>query len=248
MSTSSLSLAEYKQPRTTSAIARLLPPGPAFSLHAPTAPKRKQIEQYVADQFRVIHGATIRDFMPLLLTMSCDNRLSAAVGIRPAREQALFVEQYLPETVEKTISQITGQIVERRNVSEIGNLVATQRGSSQLLFLILTAVLHSTHSEWLVFTATPGVQKNIRRLGFSFHSLGNADPSLLHETARLTDWGSYYESRPQVVAGKLSEAMAVVSDRKILKYLISGYQDNIDALSATINCHNSIYEMHSLTA
>jgi hypothetical protein len=248
MSTSSLTLSEYERPKATRGIAHLLSPGPAFRLHSSSAPERDQVKQYVSDQFQEIHGATIRDFMPLLLTMSCDNHLSAAVGIRPAQGQRLFLEQYLSETVEKTVSRITGQSVERGNVTEIGNLVATKRGSSQLLFLILTAVLQATTSEWLVFTATPGVQKSIRRLGFRFHTLGDADPSLLDDPTCLKNWGSYYEGRPQVVAGSLSEAMVVLSDRKVYKYLISHYQSSIDALVATIKSKNCIYGMHSLTA
>lgn len=245
MLTSSLPLSEYKRPRASRGIAHFLSPGPAFRLHSSSALDRALVEQYVSDRFQEIHGATIRDFMPLLLTMSCNSRFSAAVGIRPAQEQALFLEQYLSETVEKAISRTAGHAVERGSVSEIGNLVATKRGSSQLLFLILTAVLQATDSEWLVFTATPGVQKSIRRLGFRFHTLGDADPSLLDEPSCLNDWGSYYESQPQVVAGSLSEAMAVLSDRKIYKCLLAHYENSIDTLVASIKSQNG---MHFLTA
>ncbi len=248
MLTSSLPLSEYKRPRASRGLAYLLSAGPAFRLHSSSALDREQVEQYVSARFQEIHGATIRDFMPLLFTMSCDSHFSAAVGIRPAQEQALFLEQYLSETVEKAIGRIAGQSVERGSVSEIGNLVATKRGSSQLLFLILTAVLQATRSEWLVFTATPGVQKSIRRMGFRFHTLGNAEPSLLDEPSWVNDWGSYYESRPQVVAGNLSEAMAVLSDRKIYKCLLAYYQNNIDALVISIKSKKNIYGMHSLTA
>ncbi len=246
MSTTSMSLSAYEQPTATGTLARLLSPGPCFSVYTPAAAQREQVEHYISEQFRGIHGATIRDFMPTLITMSCDNRFSAAVGIRQAQGQSLFLEQYLPETVEKTISRIAGHTVRRGNISEIGNLVASKRGSSQLLFLILTAVLHATRSEWLVFTATPGVLKSIRRLGFSFYTLGDADPSLLRDASNLKDWGSYYQNRPQVVAGNLAEAMSILYDRKIFNYLISCYQESIDALSASINVNNANYGMHSL--
>jgi hypothetical protein len=222
-------------PVITGVLARLLSPGPRFNVHTPVAADRERVEHYVSDQFRGIHGATIRDFMPTLITMTCEKGFSAAVGIRPAQGHTLFLEQYLAEPVEKTISRLAGHTVKRGNISEIGNLVATRRGSSQLLFLILTAVLHRTRSEWLVFTATPGVQKSIRRLGFTFYTLGDADPSLLRDSTRLEDWGRYYENRPQVVAGSLSEAMSSLYDRKIFHHLVTCYQETIDALSASIN-------------
>jgi hypothetical protein len=132
-------------------------------------------------------------------------------------------------------------------VLEVGNLVATKRGASQVLFLLFAAMLEASGAEWLVCTATPGVQKTIRRLGFDFHVLGDADPSLLAPPANSIDWGSYYESRPQVVAGNLSEAMAVLSGRKIYSSLISYYQNHISALAATIKDENSSYGMQSLT-
>jgi len=246
MTTNTSPLGESKQPGNTRKLAHPSSPGPSFSLHPKSCSEREKVERYIARQFRGTHGATIRDFMPLLVTMSCDNLLSAAVGIRPAQGQALFLEQYLGGPVEKTISHIAGRPVERRNISEIGNLVATKRGSSQLLFLILTAVVHSTGSQWLVFTATPAVQKSIRRLGFKFFTLCDADPAMLHETTCLQDWGSYYQNRPQVVAGRLSEAMAILACRKFYSCLIARHQGCIDALVEAINIYQGSSRPHSL--
>lgn len=165
----SLPLNEYKHAKATRGIARLLSPGPTFGLHSPSSSQRGQVERYVFEQFQSYHGATVRDFMPLLLTTSCSDRYIATAGIRPACGHNLHLEQYLPETAEKALGKVAGEYINREHVVEIGNLVATQRGSSQLLFLILAAVLHRAGFEWLVCTATPQVQKTIRHLGVDLH-------------------------------------------------------------------------------
>jgi hypothetical protein len=219
-------------------VARLLSPGPGFSLHSVESDMRPLVETYIHDQFRKIHGARVRDFMPLLLTMDCNENLSAAAGIRPAAEQPLFLERYLGQGVERAIGRLVSGSVARRDIAEIGNLVATQRGSSQLLFLILTAVMHRSNFEWLVFTATPQVQKTINRLGFRLHVLGDANPSVLDE-ASLKDWGSYYDSRPQVVAGNIPASVALMESRRIFSGLLSYYEDAISSLATAIRQKDS---------
>lgn len=235
----SVPLNQFERVKSTRGIARLLSPGPAFGLHSFSSLERRQVEQYVFDQFQLNHGATVRDFLPLLLTTSCNDRYTATAGIRPAWGNKLFLEQYLPETVEQALGTVAGQCIEREHVVEIGNLAATRRGSSHLLFLILAAVLQRAGFEWLVCTATPQVQKTIRHLGLELYALGDADPSVL-DADSLNGWGSYYESQPSVVAGNLSEAMAVLAKRQIYTRLISFYQNRIDALALMIKQRSNL--------
>jgi hypothetical protein len=59
--------------------------------------------------------------------------------------------------------------------------------------------------EWVVFTATRELIGIFRKLGLSLLALAPADPSRLPEPA--DDWGSYYDSAPIVVAGRVRLAL-----------------------------------------
>jgi len=145
----------------------------------------------------------------------------------------LFLEQYLPAPVEHELGELSGHPENRGEIVEVGNLVATTAGSSQLLYLIMAMILKRAGFKWLVMTATPQVQKSIKRLGLELYTLADADPSALG-SGSLNDWGSYYESQPRVVAGNLAEAMPVLADRSIYTHLISRYQTRIDALALAV--------------
>lgn len=219
-------------------LARLLNPMPAFRTHLSGSPQRVRVEQYIATQFRAVHGATIHDFMPVLLTMDCHGATTAATGVRDAANQALFLEQYLSRPVESALAELAGQPLERAGIAEIGNLVATQGGSSYLLFMVLTAVLQQARFEWVVFTATPQVQKVLAHLGLEIHTLCEADPTRLTHSSPA-EWGRYYSSRPQVVAGKVSDAMLVLNQRKLYSSILALFRSPIDELAAEISsAHN----------
>ena len=227
-------------------IARLLPTTPALILHPVSSNQRGQVEQYVFSQFRANHGASVRDFMPLLFTMSCHDEFTSAVGIRPACGNDLFLEQYLQEPVENALGVLSDHNVNRGEIVEVGNLVSTQGGSSQLIYLVMAMILHRAGFKWLVITATPQVQKSIKRLGFELYALADADLSALDDSS-LSGWGTYYENRPGVVAGNLAEAMAVLADRSIYTHLISRYQSRIDALALAVRqtCFQNGHHSHA---
>ncbi len=227
-------------------LTRLLTPGPTLSLHDKSTPDRADIESYIAQQFHKVHGAHIHDFMPILLDIDCCRTPIAALGIRPAGDQDLFLEQYLPRNIESFVSQTAGYSVSRQHITEIGNLVATQRGGSQLLFLILTALLQQSQFDWVVFTATPLVDRMMTRMGMKLHQLYDADPALL-TNSHISEWGSYYDSQPKVVTVNVAAAMASLCQRKAYKNIITLYQNRVAELALTLDemgCHGA----HSLSA
>jgi len=247
MSVVSLSPEEFERAKSLRGITRLLSPVPAFNMHSPSSPERELIETYIFDQFKSNHDAIVHDFMPLFLSTSCNGRYSAVTGIRPALGRDLFLEQYLPEAADKILGRLAGRQVERKDFVEIGNLASTQRGSSQLLFLILAAVLQRAGYEWLVFTATPQVNKTIKRLGFKLYDIGYADRSVLDADA-LENWGSYYECRPGIVAGNLSEGLKVLTSKKIYSHIIALYHTRIDALALQMKQNGDGDAKHTFTA
>lgn len=216
-------------------LGRLLNPAPAFAVHGPGSAGRVLVERFIAARFRAVHGATVSEFMPALLTMGCGGGLTAAAGVRAAKRQPLFLEQYLSLPVEQAVTALQQQPVRRAQLVEIGNLVASQGGSSYLLFLVLTAMLERAGFEWVVFTATPPVRKVLARLGLETHVLGEADPARLTRSPPEA-WGRYYASRPRVVAGKVAEAMAVLHRRRLYASVLTLFHAPIEALSETIAC------------
>ena len=220
--------------RAARRLARLLNPAPAFQAHLPGDAGRARVERYIADRFQAVHGASIHDFMPVLLTMGCNGRTTAATGVRAAAGQSLFLEQYLSGPVEQVLGEPVGDSVRRANIAEIGNLVASQGGSSYLLFMVLTAILEQAGFDWVVFTATPQVQKVLAYLGLRVHRLCRADPARLTQSS-AAEWGSYYASQPQVVAGKVAEAMGVLEQRKLYAGVLSLFRGPIADLAQLVS-------------
>lgn len=228
-------------------LQRLLSPMPAFDVFKPESAGRHRVTQYIADQFKAAHQADIHDFMPLLLSMRCQGRLSAVSGVRPAAGHELFLEQYLGRPVETVLGALTGIGVERRKVMEVGNLVATRSGASQLVFLLMTAVLHRANFDWVVFTGTPVVVRGLERLGFKLDKLADADPARL-TSSNLSDWGCYYEQRPQVVAGNVPAGIRVLSEHKLYTAALSLFEPQISQLAEAFRTPGLQYGTHAICA
>lgn len=219
-------------------LQQLLNPGPELDLQSAKTLARTEVEHYITKQFQAAYGATIKEFLPLLLSLRCDSALSAVTGICPANNRHLFVEQYLDNPIEDEINSFSSLHVQRSAIAEIGNLAATQRGSSQLLFILLAAILHQSNLEWMVFTATPQVQKTIGKLGFQLNPIKEASPLSIRKSS-IPDWGSYYDTRPMVVVGRLDEAIDIINNRQVLRGMLSLYKNRIDALASVIRNQNS---------
>ena len=160
---------------------------------------RSGYEAFIAAVFQRRYGAVLRHFLPSLLTVECSGQLRAALGVARASEQdSLFLEQYLSAPAETLLGSAIARPLARSSLIEVGNLASCGGGASQLLFLMLTAHINRIGAEWAIFTATPEVRKLLSRLGLLQYVLGEARGECLGEA--LADWGSYYDSRPQVVA------------------------------------------------
>ncbi|WP_461480902.1 thermostable hemolysin [Porticoccus sp.] len=214
-------------------LRQLLYPAPQLTLHGRYSRDRAVVENYVARQFEATYNARVSAFMPLFLGLSCNRQLSAVTGINPATEQPLFLEQYLDHAIEAEIRRAFHTDVSRLGIAEIGNLAATQRGSSQLLFILLAATLHRAGFRWLTFTATPQVRKTICRLGFELRVITEASADRLSDDD-ADRWGSYYQSQPLVVVGDLNHGMDVIASKRMLSGTLALYCNRIDTLAAQI--------------
>lgn len=191
-----------------------------LDLVGPDSPQRFLTERFVQTVFARAYGAHVTHFLPTLMTLSGpDGDLQAALGMRRATHTSLFLEVYLDKPVETHIAQITGQAVERTGIVEVGNLASTKRGALRSLITALTAYLSGAGSEWAVFTATPTVLNAFQKIGITLHVLGAAEKARLGAAGEL--WGSYYETRPVVVAGNVADARDVLKRHLELERAVS---------------------------
>ncbi len=219
-------------------LKKLLLPNPKFELHDNFSASRSEVEAYIARHFNREYEAQICSFLPMLMTMQCRTNFSAAVGMRLASQSPLFLEQYLDDSIEKTIEKASQKPVNRNEIIEIGNLVATQRGASHLMLILIAATLIKTDVKWMAFTATGHVSKILRRLSFKTITLCEADQARLNQHEKQKQWGEYYSSNPQVLVGDLSQAFELLNKSRMMRYVVKHYDEVIHTLS---NCLNRNY-------
>lgn len=216
-------------------LRRMLSPAaiaPKFRLHAPGSATRAEVEAYIAGKFRRSYGARIEQFMPHLLTLSCGDSCSAALGIRNAAAGRLYLENYLQSSIESALADRLSVTVRRDGLVEIGNLVSTWRGSSQLLFLFLTLLLQRIGCEWVAFTATGEVAQLVRKMNFKALTLCEARREQVGGDAGK--WGSYYETHPHVMAGHVPGACAVIRRHPLSSALAKVLAPQVEQIAAAL--------------
>lgn len=171
----------------------------------PHSPRRGEIENFIRTVFAKHYGASVAAFAPHLLMLEEDDRIVAAAGWRAASDERLFLESYLDQAIETVMEQILGRPVPRERIVEVGHLAAEKTGGSLPVFGDLALRLDRLGHEWVVFTATRELIGMFARLGLPLLVLGQADPARLGSDAR--SWGSYYETRPIVVAGRVRQGL-----------------------------------------
>lgn len=175
------------------------------ALSGPDAADREELEAFISHVFKRVHAADIKHFMPQLMSLrDQQGQLLAVCGLRHAEDNQLFLETYLDEPVEATLSRNVGEPVARRDIVEIGNLAVAQRSSIRSLLASVSLYLHSTAKQWAVFTGNPTLRNSMSKLNFPLEILAQAKLDALPEHDRA-DWGRYYDEQPQVMAARRKE-------------------------------------------
>lgn len=208
------------------------PDRPGLRLEPEGSAGRMLLERRVADRFAQQHQARIEHFLPLLLSLDLAGQSGAIAGLRCAGASRLFLEQYLECGVEQAISGIFREPVGRDQVLEIGNLVSMLPGAAPMLFAILPGLLDDAGIRWVACTATPQVRSMLHKLGFSARTLATADPKSLGDEAAA--WGTYYDSRPTVIAGDVRAAVRQVRREPGARCLRRLLRDELAALAGVI--------------
>lgn len=173
-----------------------------FTVHfsARDASDRAEVEQFITGIFYQACGAKVRFFLPILMSLrDLDGRLIAACGIRSAGAERLYLENYMDVPVEQLLSERAGSPVQRSDIVEIGNYSVAEMGTSRLLIGAIFDQLHATSKEWAVFTAIQLVRNALIKQNIFPKILCDADINHLPPEER-SEWGSYYEQKPQVMA------------------------------------------------
>ncbi|MCC7081525.1 MAG: thermostable hemolysin [Burkholderiales bacterium] len=178
---------------------------PVFSVAGIDAgdPRRAALEAFIAAGYARSYGARVTQFADRLIGVTnAAGRYVAGLGYTLAEGRALYLERYLDAPIEAAISARLGVAVTRTQVVEVGNFTATAAGAARHLIYAMAEFLHRLDRAWVVFTATRALLNAFARLEIAPIALAAADP------ARLSDggasWGSYYATRPQVMAGNVA--------------------------------------------
>jgi len=206
--------------------------------YADHTPGRHAVEAYIAAAFRDQYDAHLDHFLPHLLTIETNGEIEAALGIRFAENEPLFVAHYFDLPVLDTLKQ---RGFANTAVVEIGNLVSTRAGCSQLLFILLAKLLHDLGRDTGVFTVTAQVAQLLGKLGCQLTTLCAADGRRLGE--QLAQWGRYYETAPHVVAGDVAATIALLHTRPTLARTFEHHAPEIERITVLLQGENA----HPLT-
>jgi len=175
-------------------------------IHAPEDEGREDVEAFIRSIFKARFDAEIRNFAPCLVSLrDRSGDITAAAGFRVAAESPLFLERYLFGPVESVLARHEPAL-ERAHVVEVGHLASLRPGRGIFLMSLLGVHLAARNFRWVVGTATNELRQLFDRLGVAPVALGIADPKMLG-AEEAAHWGSYYDHRPQVLAGHLQRSL-----------------------------------------
>ena len=164
---------------------------------------RSSLEARVRTGFGHHFNACIEGFMPELAVYEHATGASGVIGFRNAADESLFLENYLDLPVETVVHLVSGEVVDRGSVVEVGQFVVDERDIVADFFRELVPFLVSQGFEWVCFTGTNRIRALLARIGFAGFPVTLADEERLGESR--DEWGSYYEQEPVVIVGKLSD-------------------------------------------
>lgn len=176
-------------------------------------------EQLTADfirrRFNQAYGARPTLHMPPLLALVSEHgTLLAAVGVRCAAAERLFLENYLDQPVQNCLPEPnTG----RMSVVEIAHLAGVETGISRPLFAALAAWLQRAGLQWVACTGTAQLRNGFRHIGIQVSDLGVADPERLQGAGQ--DWGTYYDNQPRVLVINVSQGVESLKACGLLRHV-----------------------------
>lgn len=179
----------------------------------PESDVASRVADFIRRRFRLAYGAEPVLRIPRLLALTtAQGALLAAVGVRNAANEQLFLEDYLDFPVEGYLPEPG---VSRGHIVEIAHLAGVEAGVSRYLFAGLAVWLQNAGCQWVVCTGTDQLRNSFRRVGIDTHVIDFADPQRLSDGG--AGWGSYYDNHPVVMAMNVDESVRALGASGLLR-------------------------------
>jgi Thermostable hemolysin len=175
--------------------------------HGADCPDRRRVERFIEEHYHRQFGAVIASHYPTLMSLHApDGRILAALGLRLAADNRLFLEQYLEQPIDHLVSAAIGETVDRSEIIEIGNLASRSRHATVRLIIAAARHLDTHRYLYAAVTATERLRCIFDSFCFSWTLLGPARAECLPDGGHT--WGRYYRHDPQVIVGATGPAVA----------------------------------------
>ena len=147
--------------------------------------ERRELERKIYEKYYSQYGAKIKHFAPTLITISNQKKDIAVIGATLAKNNRLFVENYLKEPIEHTLSNI-GIHTNRNKLVELGNFVGLSPQTNKDAIFTAAALLRkmSPKPTHVLFTATQPLTYILKALRLPFSELSVALPDLSPNTLK----------------------------------------------------------------
>jgi hypothetical protein len=166
---------------------------------------RAHLEAFIERRYFKRFGSIIADHYPTLLGLqNTRGDVLAALGVRGAGHEQLFLERYFDDPIERVIAQAVGLGPSRVEILEIGNMASIGRSASARLIAASAMYLEASRCRYAVVTATDELRKMLGSFGFAWHKLAVARADRLPDRGR--SWGRYYEQNPEILVGEIRQA------------------------------------------
>lgn len=170
---------------------------------------------FIEQRFKTAFSADLSVETPLILRlMRSPDSIIAAVGMRPANNERLFLEHYTQGAIEGFLTE-HGE-TPRAAIAEIAHLAGVEPGISRYLFPLMTVLLQELGFRWVVFTGTRQLMNSFHRLEIATQVIADARPECLPSGSKGS-WGTYYDNCPKVIAVRLEDAAGALSAKGYLR-------------------------------
>lgn len=177
-------------------------------------PRRSEIEYFICQRYWLSFSACLSNLPDQLIYIVDEtDQLIAACALTTAVKtsaqhgetlQQLFSEMYLTEPAEQRLSEMYATPVTRAQVIEVGSMACLNHHYLAALFTAVLQVTSATSSDYLIFTATSPLRRHLKRMQLPSMVLTEAQQTAL-PVAKRSSWGAYYDTKPQVVAGRIRD-------------------------------------------
>jgi hypothetical protein len=169
------------------------------------------INDFIQSIYSKSYDADIKIEYPVLLSVkNVNDKILCAAGVRFAKNNNLFLEQYTKMPIEKVLKIIFEEDVSRDKICEVGNLSSIDSAATIFLFKTLARYLFDLDKEYVVITSTNTLYKILNKVGLKGTIICQAKYEDLNNSNEY--WGSYYDKNPIVVAYKVSENLTVLEN------------------------------------